>query len=1395
MGRTDNWGNEPLTRAKHLIRFLLSYDNSERDKLSVQNWRKKDSNRPEMDIQTKLSNLALLLNKDSIKSKYDSQLNKKKEELQSTIDRLKSLEIVRENSTRSDKSKGIRSFTFILWHSSKVEENLTQLELAWRNYPKSKKSKAEPALLPSDIQTSEARKKELDSELKTIIKTYLSKSFSADKFAELDQAGEPETGSEGRTQLKQVFIDLDVQYYERLNPRDMKLEQVSLFARSISSDDDDDDDLSWEKNKPFSAIKCLLNEKLTKIVIIGGPGQGKSTLGQQIAQLYRAKLLDKPYDFGDKVRVKRIPFRVVLKYFAQWFANKKTDNNSLEVYLAEEIGKVSLRNNISAQNIQDIFLDQECLLILDGLDEVVDSKLQEQMLERIYSFLEWAEHLQVNLKVVATSRPNIYKGQFEPKDFYHFELLPLSSNKVQEYAKKWVKTRDLREEEQNRIYSTLRECQRDERISSLLQTPLQVTIILLIIKNGGRPPGEREALFNEYWQTILKREKSKDKDIIKSDDTTLLNLHAYLGYLLHCRASNNNVKALLSEEELKQAIIKFLRKRDSRSLDKDINLRVEQFVRDAKDRLVLIVSPQPELFGFELRSFQEYFAAVYLFKTGERYENLKFIVCSEHWSYVALFLAGRIARELGDDADGILRNVCRAVDRPVNDEDENRYLRPGAWFALEVSADGSLSKNYRDLQYEAIEYGLEVLETGLTEGQQRKLWFLTEQLSEKDQRDLLRPSLEAKLCSKDLPETCWEVVLNLYGRHFGATQFFQDKIDVLFETQKKNLVLCALKLALLYESEPLWMVERLQRHWSFWINDIPYTFFHSFKYFENLLNMWSLSNAEATEIAETIGKKFLGYIEMYSHQKIEWDMPQPKTLSEQLILMLRCLWFTCNSRKEILNHVDILIEDHYTILKAVLYGRTKLNHKLILRSVSDKLVKDIDALLRRADLMPWLRGVLWVIYWLINQPSQTKVITFLNEMNLNDQTYELLRKLWFSSPLKKVWPLLTLAIERQKTELQNTVDQLLPFLDASTQISVYEQIIEKIREYFQQSEVAQKQQLIIALQTQIGLDELLPELVTLAESMGLTVEDLVGAHIIVPSYVFSDIPQSINCDNDQLSKLLTIAYNLIKQGKTPVQSLWSLIDNSCVFDAVVVKQVLQILELILENYSESSEYSIASISVALFIKLLACDTQVEEIASCLFTTLPLVKILEIRIPGSFLQACVRYNPKFLQIMQSLLTHKEEAVRVGIALVFKVIVDLKTPRYPRKYISQEFKNIRIDFSLGMSFINHENSKHRVVGTKLLTLCDYPVEDIKYQNLILENLKQPQTDEEKEAWYQFLQEIYMSEEKHPKWRRLLERILREPWFYTSSILSLAMERYQEISNKGEISIPIPQEQELR
>lgn len=836
----------------------------------------------------------------------------------------------------------------------------------------------------------------LDQRLEETLKLYLTKSFTEDGFAELDQAGE--TDPERRTLLKQVFIDLDVKVRQGIQPQSLRLKNHFHSARKVSSDDVP---FELEGSDNFSAMGCLLEEYWSKIVLIGSPGQGKSTLGQQLAQVHRAKLLNKDYNFKPQ-KTERLPFRIVLKYFAQWLADK-ADSDDLEAYIAEKIGKLALRpGTVSTEDVQEILHYRPCILILDGLDEVVAPKLQEQMLARIQDFIERAEVLNADLMVVATSRPNEYKNQFDPENFLHLELPALSTNKVSEYAKKWVLAKNLRDEEQDRILCTLEECQQDESIAALLKTPLNVTISLLIIKDGGRPPSQREALFNEYWITIFRREKSKAKGIIQNDESILFELHTYLGYLLHRRASEKNVRSLLSEEDFRQAVRDFLRKEDKRSSEDAINSKMEQLVKEAQERLVLIVAPEPGLFGFELRSFQEFFAAVYLAQnaidTKQRFERLKAIARSEHWRNVALFFAGRVARNFRGEAVNILELVCRPLDRG----EPNCYLRPGSWLALEIAADAALGAN-RDLQYNAVEYGLKVLETGLTEEQQQKLISLTKRLSQEDQRDILRPVLEEKL--RFLPAGCLEVALNLYGQHFGVTSLFQEKIDFLLQSQRQNIIVSALNLALRYETEPLWMVERLKTHWDYWKTDpIPRWLYRSPEYTERLLIVWQLSEAQIQEIAEAIFKSPWRYHSIESEWKTVWNLVEPTTPSEQLIVTLRCIYMISCLREQVIRHTDIVFNEGDKATLSARSWRMRIFEPPHLPSLPNDIAERINNLLRRSDLTPYLRVSLWTLFWFINEPNLTRVSFFLENIRSIQQMQSLFEKWWRYVDLDDIWP-------------------------------------------------------------------------------------------------------------------------------------------------------------------------------------------------------------------------------------------------------------------------------------------------------------------------------------------------------------------------------------------------------
>ena len=236
-----------------------------------------------------------------------------------------------------------------------------------------------------------------------ILNNLLQKELQADQYVNLEQAGH---ATEDRIPIARVFIDAPAINHSTLEPPDEKLDDLPpgfvcelLQAASEKLDPESQGD----KFRQLNPSEKWSRPEPGRFVLIGGPGQGKTTFGQFICQLYRAAILKgKSNRLALETRLaldviesqcqmeaiemptaRRFPVRIVLNEFAAALARKET--TSLLSYIVERICKRT-DQTISPQDFRKWLGAYPWLIVLDGLDEVPPSSNREEVLTAVNNF-------------------------------------------------------------------------------------------------------------------------------------------------------------------------------------------------------------------------------------------------------------------------------------------------------------------------------------------------------------------------------------------------------------------------------------------------------------------------------------------------------------------------------------------------------------------------------------------------------------------------------------------------------------------------------------------------------------------------------------------------------------------------------------------------------------------------------------------------------------------------------------------------------------------------------------------------------------------------------------------------------------------------------------------------
>ncbi|MFI9813346.1 NACHT domain-containing protein [Saccharothrix variisporea] len=400
------------------------------------------------------------------------------------------------------------------------------------------------------------------------------------------------------------------------------------------------------------AAEYLLQADHPLTVVLGAPGQGKSTLAQFVCQCHRAALLVRgPAGVVAQDQV-RVPLKVELRDYASWLGGDnpfdlsappvRRSARSLEAFLADLLRARSGGRRVDVETVHDLIDRFPLLLVLDGLDEVADSAVRAEVVDQIERLRARLSANSWTPQVVVTTRPNS-SNLAEPSTdhFEHVVLLPLDAEIRSAYLRKWAAALELSPHDEQSLTSIFERRAMEPHIAQLAENPMQLTILLyLILKRGDSIPQARTELYRSFMETFLDREAAKSASVHRHRKD-LEEVTAYLGWHLQSIAETERSNGTLPIREIKLAILEYLF-----TADKNVDL-VEELFTAVTDRVWALTSKEQGTFQFDVQPVQEYFAAKHLYEVAgadRRYfdtsEVFRALLRRPYWSNTCRFYAG-----------------------------------------------------------------------------------------------------------------------------------------------------------------------------------------------------------------------------------------------------------------------------------------------------------------------------------------------------------------------------------------------------------------------------------------------------------------------------------------------------------------------------------------------------------------------------------------------------------------------------------------------------------------------------------------------------------------------------------------------------------------------------------
>jgi NACHT domain len=435
------------------------------------------------------------------------------------------------------------------------------------------------------------------------------------------------------------------------------------------------EDTKTRDNKmPVSIIGWL--EQSSNVVLLGGPGSGKSTATRYLSWSHAAVHLMPPLISPSSVPLlsgRPFPLRIELRRLSEE-RRQQPNLDFLDYAVRILLGRAG--SHIKRQMFIELLTQRQMLCLFDGLDEVASLDERRRFIDEIEDFVQCYP----GNRILVTSRPVGYDlARFSNQLFTHTSIEEFDNQQIGTFLEHWymhvLRLSPLPPDDRQELETLYTMLKDNPRLHALAANPLLLTVITALHRYE-RLPDRRILVYDrcadlllDTWAKLKGTDiRWKDMKIGKEDQYACV---AHLGFVLHegsqekREESTTSLQKSTATDGASDVPTRFMLKeiehflKDRRLLSEVAEQRAEakRFLDLMQIEAGLIVERGKgengeDLYGFVHRTFQEYFAAADVYERYLQEEDSTIIsdflyehLHDPHWHETILLLLAKLKRK------------------------------------------------------------------------------------------------------------------------------------------------------------------------------------------------------------------------------------------------------------------------------------------------------------------------------------------------------------------------------------------------------------------------------------------------------------------------------------------------------------------------------------------------------------------------------------------------------------------------------------------------------------------------------------------------------------------------------------------------------------------------------